>query len=248
MTQIILVIIGAALGKLTELLFEAFYKRRHKQAATSIAGLEDITAWEWDGVKLLTKLIELDRRLIGNVLTEPREGTAKQWASIFVNNPQSWAMLINGPKQIVGYWHFAPLRDDMFERAKRGELLDSEIWLDAIESLEVPGHYNLYFVLIGVLPDYQAGFGKLIEAFFSRIEWLAERGIFFREVCANAFTHHGKRLCEGFGMEKTCDHREFGLVYFTALSPWPERLKHRRWENLAAMYDREFSSRLIAKG
>lgn len=240
MVQIILVIVGAILGKLTEKLFEAFAKRRNKQASTSIAGLEEVTSWQWDGIKLLTKLIALDRRLIGDSLTESREGTAKQWAPVFFNNPHSWALLINGPKQIVGYWHFVPLRDAIFAKAKRGELLDSEILLDTVEPLDVPGHYNLYFVLIGVLPDHHVGFGKLMDEFFSRIESFAERGVFFREICANAFTRHGKRLCEGFGMEKFCDHSEFGVVYLAALSPWPKVLKHRRWENLEAMYEREF--------
>jgi hypothetical protein len=240
MPQILLVIVGAILGKLTEKLFEAFAKRRQRQFATSIAGPEDVSAWKWNGVKLLTKLIELDKRLIGDSLTDSREGTAKQWASIFVHHPHSWALLVNGPKHIVGYWHFAPLRDEVFAKAKSGDLLDSEILFDTVETLDVPGHYNLYFVLIGILPEHQVGFGKLIDEFFSRIESLAERGIFFREVCANAFTRQGKRLCEGFGMEKVCDHHEFGVVYLTALAPWPHALRHKRWENLAEMYEREF--------
>lgn len=131
--------------------------------------------------------------------------------------------------------------DNQFRRAKDGELLDSEITSDTLEPIDVPGIYNLYFTLLGVLPQFPKGGPKLIDAFFDHLLSLAERCVFFREACANAFTKDGKRICEGFGMTPIASHRDFGVVYLLSLNPWPEKLRHKRWEELCRLYSQNFN-------
>lgn len=229
------------MAKLAEIGLDAFKRRRAERATPTLVHLEDVLRWGWDGSALLRRLIALDRRVLGDVLTDEREGTVAQWAPVFVAHPETWVLLTTGPKQIVGYWCFEALHDEHFRRAKAGELMDSEITLDTVAPLDVPGIYNLYFVLLGVLPECPGGGAKLIDAFFDRIEALAVRGIFFREVCANAFTKDGKRICEGFGMTLIGPHRDFGTVYSLPLHPWPKRLRHKRWQELSEHYKQAFT-------
>lgn len=240
MIELLLVIFGAVIGKLTEWLIENIKRRKENLAVASIAHYEDILQWGWDGCILLDKLIDLDRQVIGEALTIEREGTVNQWAPIFIDHPNNWILLIKGPKKIIGYWHFVTLKDEDFLRAKKGELLDGQITNDMVVPIDVPGIYNLYFIMIGVLPEYKFGGAKLIEEFFNRIEMLANRGVYFREMCANAFTKNGKRLCEGFGMSIVGEHKDFGNVYTLSLIPWPKTLHHGRWKNLIDLYDNKF--------
>ncbi|MBI4844007.1 MAG: hypothetical protein HY809_06765 [Nitrospirae bacterium] len=241
MTEIILVLIGSVLGafatKLTELSLQAYASRRRSRAKFALVNHEEVMGWGWDGTKLLKQLIALDRKVIGDALTDEREGTVDQWGPVFTEHPETWTLLSLGPKHVVGYWHFAALRDAQFLRAKAGYLLDSEITLDIVEPIDVPGIYNLYFTLLGVLPDHRGAGALLIDAFFTRLESLAERGVLFREICANAFTKDGRRICEGFGMHFLCPHSDFGSVYTLPLYPWPDRLRHKRWGNLAKLYE-----------
>jgi hypothetical protein len=249
MGQIILmifaVVLGAVLSKLAELLVDGLKRSRSERLAIRLAGPDDVSQWGWDGKTLLKKLIELDRKLLGSSLTNEREGTVDQWAPIFMGYPETWALLVRGPKNIVGYWHFAALREETYNRAYSGELLDSEIVPETMEALETPGRHHLYFIMIGVLPEYPSGLNTLMEAFFDRLETLAQRGIFFSEVCANAFTSKGVRLCQGFGMTAKKEHRDFGRIYGVPLFPWPEHLKYRRWDALAALYKAEYTTHLL---
>lgn len=242
MIEVVLVISGAVAAKLAEIGLDAYRRRRAERTTPTLARLEDVLRWGWDGKALLRRLITLDRQVIGDALTDEREGTVEQWAPVFMAHPETWVLLTTGPKQIVGYWDIAALHDQQFQRAKSGELLDSEITLDTVAPLDVPGTYNLYFVLLGVLPDCPGGGAKLIEAFFDQLEALADRGIFFREVCANAFTKDGKRICEGFGMTLLGPHKDFGTVYHLPLDPWPARLRHKRWHEVAEHYKHAFSN------
>ena len=103
------------------------YQPRSFTHDLNIASLSDVYEWGWTGYDLLESLItDIDLRTLP-ALTEKAEGTPEQWVPVFVNHPDTWRLLIAGPKQIVGYWHFVPLLDDMYDFAKRGELSDSDI-------------------------------------------------------------------------------------------------------------------------
>lgn len=241
MKDALLVVVGAVLAKLAELLVDAIRKRRSRTSTARIASVEDVVEWGWSGEELLERLIALDHKLIGASLNEEREGTVAQWAPVFMTHSESWKLLVLRPKKIVGYWAVAALKDGHYARALSGELLDSEITTDTIDPLDIPGTYNLYFVLLGVLPNIPRGGEKLVDSFFHELEQLALRGVFFKSICANAFTKDGVRVCDGFGMVKIGDHKDFGVVYWMPMYPWPKKLMHRRWETLRKMYEDFFN-------
>lgn len=209
---------------------------RRSTERLSFARLDDVWRWGWTGEELLKRLIAFDRQVVGHHLTEERQGTVPQWAPVFLNHPETWALLTRGPKNIIGYWHFAALNDEEFARLKCGELQESEITLDSVEALDTPGVYNLYFTLLGSLPDCPGGGARLMNAFYNQLDTLSKQGVFFREICANVFTDDGRRICEGIGMERLCDHQDFGIVYSLPMEPWPMRYKQKRWDDMSARY------------
>ncbi len=241
MEQIILIALGAAIGKITEQAIE-WYRNRHLKTVTpTLINADDISNWGWSGEYLLRKIIELDKQLLGKALTtEAREGTTQQWAPVYMAHPEGWEILITGKKRITGHWCFFALNEDTYQKAISGHLLDSEITLDKTVKFDVPGHYNIYFCMLGALQNLLPRAGThLLNSFFDRVQKLAERGIFLREICANAYTDDGKRVCEGFGMERVCEHIDHGTIYSLRLKPWPKKLSYKRWAELSKIYDKE---------
>ena len=246
MHEITLLIVGAILGalasKTTEWLFD-WYKDSRKQKSPILVKAEDIVAWGWDGKRLLKELIRLDKKVLGHELTsESREGTIDQWAPVFMRDTSGWAALAI-QRKIIGYFSFFALNARSYEQAEKGQFFDSQVTLETTIPFETPGLYKGYFVLLGALPDYPVSGRRLLDAFFDEIKVLAERGVFFEEMLANAFTPHGVGICEGFGMERVCDHADFGVVYRLRLNPWPSCLDFKKWREIKALYE----EKVIAK-
>jgi hypothetical protein len=237
--EVLLIALGGALvAKLTELGWDSWRRSRGSAGALSFAHWEQVVSWGWSSQKLLKRLVALDYRLLGDRLTEVQEGTVEQWAPVFEKSPDTWALLVNGRREIVGYFAFVALREEYFTKAKAGVLFDSEITADRIEVLDAPGLYNLYFVLLGVLPAFGAGSLALMNEFFAKLHRFAQNGIYFREVCAVAFTPGGQRLCNKFGMVPATEHSDEGTVYTLELMPWPKSLGFSGANALRLEYER----------
>jgi len=182
--------------------------------ALNVADIDDAQNWGWSGTTLLDAFIALDYATLEG-LTGDNEGDSKQWAPIFMNQPETWRMLTTQPKVIKGYWHFAPLFPDDYARAKAGELLDSEITVDRVQTLLEPGQYDIYFVQLCLHPRFRAmKYRKqLVCSVLSVMEDLAKDEIFIREICANAYTPEGVGACRTFHMEPGKEHKSHGTIY-----------------------------------
>jgi hypothetical protein len=210
-----------------------------------IAELKDVEAWGWDrsGHKLLDELIAIDHEVIDG-LTDRDEGKTEQWAPVFMHHPDSWRLLVAGPGEIVGYWHFVPLFEADFQKAKNGELYDSEVTADTVRPFELPGVYNMYITMFGVKAQYRRGIGvtMLFNSFLELLAELATSGIFFREVCANAYSKHGAALCRNFGMKTTQAHVSTGDVYARSVYPFPSEDIFKQSPKLIELYEGRFGS------
>jgi serine/threonine protein kinase len=180
----------------------------------SVVGIEEVFSWGWNMQALLEALIGLDYQTIDR-LTPEHEGEAHLWAPVFGDHPESWKLLIRGPKDIVGYWHFVSLFDDDFERAKQGNLLDSEITTDRVRLFELPGWYNIYVVSICILPQYRktALIRSLFRSMLETFAEMARNGVFVQEICANAYSPSGVSLCKSLGLSHCRPHDHFGEIY-----------------------------------
>lgn len=184
----------------------------------TVAGEKEVFEWGWNGIRLLEEFIELDYATLDK-LQISHEGSPDQWAPVFMEHPATWRMLISGPQEIRGYWHFAPLFPDDYQRAKDGSLLDSEITADRIQEFAVPGDYDIYFVQICLHPHYR-DLPHRLQLFRSVLEtltYLARQNVFIREICANAYTPVGHSICKSFGLTQSHKHAEHGDIYLGSI-------------------------------
>ena len=154
MNELVLLVIGAVLGRVTEEAIAMYKQHRRDRAIFAFARKDDVLQWGWSADSLLKKLIALDREVTKDQLTDEREGTVAQWAPVFWKHPETWVLLTKGRKNIVGYWHFAAINDQYLARIHEGKMQDSEITSGLVEDLDYPGTYNLYFIMIARLPQY----------------------------------------------------------------------------------------------
>jgi len=179
-----------------------------------IANIYDVLSWGWDGKKLLEELIRIDYQTIEN-LNDEHEGHVNQWDPVFMDNPETWRILIESPQNIVGYWHFVPLFDDEFKLVKQGSLLDSAITSDKVKMFIQPGYYNIYFSAICILPNYRkySTTYLLLNSILDVFAILAKQGIFIKEVSANAYTPSGISFCKSLGFKYLRDHVSHGKIF-----------------------------------
>jgi hypothetical protein len=209
----------------------------------AVAGIQDVLAWGWNIQMLMDELIRLDYLTIPG-LSIAHEGDTAQWAPVFLNQPDTWRLLITKPKNIIGYWHFAPLRPDDYAAAERGELLDSQITIDKVNFFGAPGCYDIYFSQICMHPRFRKmrSIQLLFISIFQVIDDLSRRGIFVRNICANAYTDIGHTVCRYFRLVFLCKHLEHGMIYG---GPIRNLVEHRIAEDFPEMLQRYKKQGLI---
>jgi hypothetical protein len=184
-----------------------------------VADITDLLTWGWDGQRLSENLMALDFGTT-DALTLAHEGNPDQWGPVFMNHPDTWRLLVAQPGAIVGYWHIVPLLPGAYRLVKAGQLLDSQITVDAIPDHKRPGVYDVYFVQVCLQAAYRTpGTVQLLfQTIFDVLTALADDGIYVREVTANAYTRFGEALCRSFNLRPQCSHREHGTIYSGPIS------------------------------
>jgi hypothetical protein len=205
-----------------------------------IASIEDVLNWGWDGQRLLVELIQLDYATIDG-LTAEHEGKPTQWAPVFMDHPDTWRLLVDEAGLIVGYWHFVPLFQAEFQLAKQGQLHDSEVTTDKVSVL-LPGEHNMYFTVFCLTARMRRtpGVRILFNSFLEVLTDLARGGIFFREICANAYTPSGVALCRKFGMTCVQPHMSHGQMFAKAVFPFPVDDVFSSYDELQQLYQARF--------
>jgi len=206
-----------------------------------IASIADTIAWGWNGERLLEELIKLDYETIEG-LTSDHEGHVAQWAPVFMDHPDTWRLIIQEPRVIVGYWHFVPLFEKEMRLAKQGKLLDSDITTDKVRFFELEGQYDIYFVSLCIKAEFKRTFAvsPLLRSLLEIIRNLASQGVFFRDICANAYTPSGVSLCKSFDFRELTDHRSHGKVFYRRAYPFPPLRMISQFPDLINLYGSEF--------
>jgi hypothetical protein len=180
--------------------------------------------------EIVKMLIRLDYILISG-LSRREEGSLMQWVKINRKNPQTLLLLVDKRKNIFGYMNFIPLKSKYFELIKKGKFWDGKITVDKVDNIGIPGTYKLYLLMIAIKKEMQhRGLSYLlIDALQKELESLAKKGVFFDEVCVDAYTPIGEILAKKLGMRKIAYHENRGTIYFKRLSPLkPELWKKRK--------------------
>jgi len=208
----------------------------------TLSGQQMVDKYTLSAEQILERCIEIDYETMEN-LTEDSEGNLCQWVELFNSFPDTWHMLMSDD-DIVGYWHFVCLNDESFEKAKNGELLDGDITIDTIEYMFLPGDYKGYFVGIAILPNFRnvRNLQLLLNSFVEQLEVYAEHGIFFIEWCANAFTKEGKAMCKSLRMEKLCDNKLDGEMFYAEFRSMMELKVVNNSPRLVELYRTHFDT------
>ncbi|MEN8905602.1 MAG: hypothetical protein ABF289_06540 [Clostridiales bacterium] len=147
-------------------------------------------------------------------LTPEHNGEIEQLTLMISKHPENRRILLDENNNMIGYWSLEPLFDDIFEKAKNGELFDNELTADKIAVL-VPGVYNVYFSSICLKEDHRKkyAFKKLLFSLIDYLEELALDGVFFNEICTLAYSDDGKSLSKTIGLRLHKNHIDHGEIY-----------------------------------
>ena len=206
------------------------------------ATMTDVERWGWDGKRLLRELIGLDYENLDQ-LTDRDEGDVMHWTPIFEEHVDTWRLLVDSQRDIIGYWHFLPLFSEDFALAKVGKLIEGDLTVDRIPPL-LHGHYNIYFVTILLKVKYRKSDAKLalFNSVLNTLESLAKDGIFIDEICANAYTPAGEAVCKSFGMTPVADHISHGKIYTLRFYPFSPHSIFEGRPELNRLYNQEFNA------
>lgn len=179
-----------------------------------VGDIRDVVSWGWDGTRLLDEFIRIDYETLESLDGES-EGHSRQWAPIFMQHPETWRMLLAPDDSIAGYWHFAPLFDDVYASAEQGMLFDGEITADRVNCFEMGGCFKVYMCQICLLPAHRstASIKMLLGSVLDVVDELSMHDIFISDLCANAFSLAGQSLCKSFGLSYRVPHVRTGSIY-----------------------------------
>ncbi|QRF74067.1 hypothetical protein Micr_00595 [Candidatus Micrarchaeum sp.] len=192
---------------------------------------------------LLKRLIYLDYADMKGI-TKEEEGTQENWVPVFEKSPYSSRYLVDANLNILGYWHFVALEEELFKKARKGLMVDNEITADKIYSLERKGRYKMYFVETVTHPDITDtdAAAMLDESFYDAVYDFARSGVFFTERITNAITQVAVKRATDFGMKFVAKNIYRGSVYSIKMTDFLLRNASRRID-LFRLYSNEMHYR-----
>lgn len=157
---------------------------------------------------------------------------------------ENWRIILNEKDELVGYWVFVALPDNMYDEAKIGLLDENNITLDTIEYIDFPGTYNGYLLMSGTKPEARTAtlVQILYDSLARHIEDLAQKGIFFREIVCVAETASGKSAIKKMGLSEICDHTYGGKVLSVDMTDVSSNRYFSSFEKLKRLYCNYFKN------
>jgi hypothetical protein len=222
-------IIRAAIAKFTA---TSNKKRKNK---LKIIGYQDIKKMGKDIQEFVSQAIELDNDTIED-LTDEHEGNMEQWVELASKLPETFRYLFDN-NEMIGIWGFKPLFDEDFQRAKNGKLFDGELNLSMMPML-ITGTYNIYFVNICLKERYRGtkALKILLDSIADALVILAKRDIFINEICTQAYSLDGERLCKSLGLKYHTKHVDCGNIYCGTIKDLLEQPFCRNFYTLKNLY------------
>ncbi len=165
---------------------------------------------------LVETLLAMDRRLIDS---HPALGVHNpdQWAPIFEAQPDTWRILTHHG-QIVGNWQFVPIAPRVHDELRSGRLSDSQICLDHLVSLELPGEYDVNITALVLEPAYRQGKAliMLLRSLCAQFCQLTNRGLRAKRIGAMAWTPQSVLLCQRLGLKPVSNSNNNPGIFFEA--------------------------------
>lgn len=143
------------------------------------------------------------------------EGTF-EGMQVFNSFDHNWRAIINGEKEIIGYWFFVAIRDNIWSEILKGGVDEDKITEEMIEFIEFPGIYNGYMLCSSIKNQFRTPHvaQTLFSSFAQYLNELAEAGIVFSEIAGTAETAAGVSTVRGLGMKPLCDYCGGGKLFY----------------------------------
>lgn len=179
-----------------------------------VAGPAEVASWGWTAEQLVQELTRIDAEVYNGAL-EVDENISRDWARMFDDHPDSWRLVVDAPGQIIAYWHCVPLLGEDFDALMSGELVYGDMKAGHLAIVGVADRLDIYCSGICIQQRYRrpAVFKILFESLLDVLEQLAEAGVLFDRVGANAFSHQGESLCRSLGLLRVKAHPREGTLY-----------------------------------
>jgi hypothetical protein len=170
-------------------------------------------------------------------LTAEHGGQLEQWTPIARECFETWRYIFDQSNKMIGLWAFYPVFDDIFKQIKDGLFFDEELTIDMIPVL-LPGAYNIYFVEICMTEKYKGTtiFRLLLKSIAQVLEHLAYKEIFINEICTQAYTTDGERLCKSLGLKYHKSHIDCGNIYCGTIKDLLKKPFCRNFYTLKRLY------------
>jgi len=204
--------------------------------------LRELQERGWTPEYFVREAMTLDRQTLPR-LVRRNEGEFHQWVEVASEIPDTTYILLENDERLVGYWAFVPLFKQEYLALKKGKMSIDQIMADKMPVLHFPGTFYAYFVIITILPKYRyaKAIRMLFESLFDALENLAKSGVFFKEICADAYTVLGKTLCVHLGLKKVKSHPVRGQIYSRTLFPFPTSSLLQQRRKLRRLYATHFA-------
>ncbi|MGI9516594.1 MAG: hypothetical protein ACR2NP_06105 [Pirellulaceae bacterium] len=193
-------------------------KRRQAKKNSRVADWATIQQWGWDGPRLARELTLFRQQTMANLPPEFQPDPL-DLEHILLRLPDTWRIISATPGQIDGFWHFVPLVLDDFERAARGELHYGVVKPEMVVPLADPGEYDALFMSLSLRKQHRhlSMSMYLLTSWMEAMTQLAERGVFFANVCANLGTPFARKLNTALtmGFRPIGDHQVAGKMYMS---------------------------------
>ena len=172
-----------------------------------------------------------------------KKETCIAWAQA---NPNIYVMLRDRRSQkIVAYINAMPITEDCYEMIKRGSFSDVDIPPENILSYELPYEYCLYLASIVIHPDFRAqgALSYLLKALVDLFLALGTKGVFIKNLIADAVSIEGKKFCNLFGMKEIAATDRNSPLYEVSMLPPEFNAKWSVFKRLRTFYQNEYEKK-----
>ena len=213
----------------------ALYNEKHTEQKYTVLGFNDLVSADISIENVKNEILAL----VGAVMSGESNANLKRNLEMLEEIRENWKVIVNQDLQVVGFWIFVALPDELYEKAIEGKLDESTITLDNIEYIEFPGTYNGYLLSSGLNKESRSTslVQMLYNSFAIHLQELAVNKIFLNSLCAVAESPTGRSTMRGMGMVEVCKHERIGTVFQCDFSKIRENPFFSQFEYLVGLYE-----------
>lgn len=217
------------------------HKSAEQMEAYTVVSYNDLLSSRLDISKVKNEIVAITESLF----VKNQYVSAEDNLKLLENISENWRVILNSKNELVGYWVFVALQENVFEEVMIGTFDEKDITLETIEFIDFPGDYKGYLLMSGTKPEARTAslVQKLYESLALHIQSLAQKGIFFDEIAALAESPMGISAMKKLGMKSVIDHIDGGEIFACELKQIDDNKYFSSFEELRDLYTYHFNGK-----